>query len=152
MKETMLNECVTIGGTANKSENGHSNDIIEKWRDVPGYDGFYMVSSIGRVKRIAGAIWEDRKYKRDRILKYAWKTCRYPNVSLYDCDGKKKTFSVHQLVAAAFLGLNCCCPTCGNNLEINHKDGNRMNNQVENLEYVTRKQNMAHYLQSVQTT
>ena len=152
MSETMQSECVTIGGTSNKNESSPLDGTIEDWKEVRGYEGLYAVSSLGRVKRISGALWKHRVIRTERILKSHWNGVRYPDVCLYNRNGKKKTFCVHQVVASAFLGENCCCPTCGNSLEINHKNGNKKDNRASNLEYVTRKKNMAHWLQSIRTT
>lgn len=67
----------------------------------------------------------------------------YYQISLNDLvrgKVKRRTFRVHQLVALFYLG------PCPRGHEINHKDGNKLNNQLENLEYVTKKQNMQHAL------
>ena len=50
--------------------------------------------------------------------------------------------AIHKLVADLFLGKSPCCPTCGSIMEINHKDENKSNNRVDNLEYVTHKENL----------
>jgi len=151
MSETMLSECVITGGTPNKSESDLLIDITENWKEVKGYERLYAVSSLGRVKRIVGAAWS-RKMKTERLLKNHANNRDYRTISLYNTEGKKRTWFVHQLVAAAFLGDNISCPTCGNKFEINHKNGDKMNNQIDNLEYVTHGKNMAHYLNSVKTT
>jgi hypothetical protein len=151
MSETMQNECVTIGDIPNKNESGLLTDTTEDWKEVRGYEGLYAVSSLGRVKRIVGAAWS-RKMKTERLLKNHGNNRNYRTISLYNTEGKKRTWFVHQLVAAAFLGNNIGCPTCGNKFEINHKNGNKTNNQLDNLEYVTHGKNMAHYLNSVKTT
>lgn len=95
--------------------------ISEEWRDVLGYEGIYQVSCIGRVRMIE--------------VKYPKLTDRngYRSVSL-----KGKTFSVHRLVAEAFIHKD------NDNLVVNHKDLNRANNCVENLEWITQGENVRH--------
>ena len=96
----------------------------ESWKAVEGFEG-YQVSSLGRVKR------------RERVLK-AWPTrCGYLLVRLYK-NGLFQDWSVHRLVYSTFhKGL-------GIGKEINHKDGNKRNNRIENLEQVTRSENIKH--------
>ena len=98
---------------------------MEEWKDVDGYCGLYQVSSNGRVKR------------GDRILKNQTCTNRYLAVSLSK-NGKVKQFRIHRLVALAFIGKE------NNKEQVNHKDGNRKNNCVDNLEWVTCSENHSH--------
>lgn len=104
----------------------------EEWRDVVGYEGVYQVSSQGRVKRIAGGVGA----RSGHIIKDS-KSERYSRVELsrYGCV---RSYSVHRLVLEAFVG------PCPNGHEANHKDGNRKNNRLENLEWVTASQNVRH--------
>jgi hypothetical protein len=92
----------------------------EIWKQIPNYD--YFISTFGRVKN-----------KNDRIL-----TLKNNNDYLYARLGRKKTLSVHRLVATIFI-LN---PNDYN--EVNHIDGNRSNNNVSNLEWCSRQQNIDH--------
>lgn len=96
----------------------------EIWKDIPGHEGKYQVSNLGRVRSL--------NYNRTgkiKLLKQG-NVNGYKVVILYK-DGKKKTYLVHRLVAIAFL-LN------PNNLPIiNHKDENPSNNNVNNLEWCT---------------
>ncbi|MDR1180946.1 MAG: NUMOD4 motif-containing HNH endonuclease [Bacteroidales bacterium] len=98
----------------------------EIWKWVPGYEWFYLVSNKGNIK-----IHRTNKNK-------ALMTDHdgYLRVHLYK-RGDRKVFSVHRLVAMAFLEKPPEDYT-----EVNHKDCNRQNNRVENLEWVTRQQNM----------
>jgi hypothetical protein len=77
------------------------------------------------------------KYKRARRLKPGWKHKKhgYQFVRLTDKQGNKKNFSVHRLVALAYI------PTDDITLEVNHKNRNCLDNRIENLEWMTRKQN-----------
>ena len=99
----------------------------ECWRFVPGFVGFYSVSSLGRV----------RNDRTGLILSPGVGNNGYPLVSLHRCR-RGHSRRVHALVAAAFLG------PCPDGLEVNHIDGNKLNAQRTNLEYVTRSQNLTH--------
>lgn len=115
-------------------------DKPEEWRPVIGFP-FYEVSNIGRVRSIDRVVphsWSGSNYVRSgKLLAQHTDRTGYPSVNLYR-NGKMKIGRVHQLVAAAFLpridGKNC----------VNHLDFNRGNNSVENLEWVTQKENMEH--------
>ena len=101
----------------------------EIWRDVANYDGLYKVSNYGRVKSFHCA--------NGKILARGFDSGRYPMMHLN--KGKQsKTMSIHKLVSRAFL------VNVDNKREINHKDGNKENNCVWNLEWATRKENMEH--------
>lgn len=100
---------------------------MEIWKDIEGYEGIYMISSKGRVKSL--------KFGKEKILKSGKDSCGYLFVYLYK-NGKVKSFKVHRLVAQAFLDNP-------NNLpEVNHKDEDKTNNKVENIEYCDRSYNL----------
>lgn len=106
------------------------NNEQEEWRNIPGHDK-YQVSNEGRV----------RSLKTNRILSSC--SCNgYRQVGLYS-DGKQKTITIHRLVALAFLG-DRPMGIDGRRNEVNHKDGDRANNRLSNLEYVTRAENVIH--------
>ena len=95
--------------------------IKEYWKDKKDYEGHYQVSNFGRVKSI--------KFGKERILKLRTdKKTGYLHVVLCK-DGKTKAFTVHRLVAEAFL------PNPHNYPCVNHKDENKQNNNVSNLEW-----------------
>jgi hypothetical protein len=109
---------------------------MEEWRDIKGYEGLYQVSNLGRVKSLSRTI-ERSKYGSifvsEKILSTN-STKGYLYVSLCKC-GKQKRVRVHRLVAEAFI------PNQDNLPEVNHKDENKENNAVSNLEWCTNKYN-----------
>ena len=104
----------------------------EEWRDIVGYEGLYKVSNKGRVKRLQG-----KGCKQERILKPGKNRGGYLRVKFWK-DGKGINYKVHRLVAQAFI------PNPQDLPEINHKDENKENNCVENLEWITHKENINH--------
>lgn len=109
----------------------------EIWKPVVGYEAFYAVSSLGRVKRIAGG----KGIVKNKILKNR-PAKGYARVSLC-VNGKAKDKDVHTLVAHAFIGPR------PSGYEINHIDRDPGNPRAANLEYVTPLQNMRHSLEQV---
>ena len=97
----------------------------EIWKDIKGYEGKYQVSNFGRVWSI----------KNQKYLKYWVNRCGYHLVGLRSKNGKQKHEQIHRLVALAFI------ENPNNYPQVNHKDENKGNNCVENLEWVTAKQN-----------
>lgn len=114
---------------------------MEKWKDIKDYEGYYQVSDAGNVKSLLFQNNKNnKKYKRDKILKFKGYTPKTGfRVSLWK-DGKYKDFLVARLVAFTFYNEDI------NNrkLTVNHIDGNRMNNNIENLELVSLKDNINH--------
>nr|UVX78839.1 MAG: zinc-binding loop region of homing endonuclease [Bacteriophage sp.] len=96
---------------------------MEEFRDIKGYEGLYQVSNLGIVKNIKG-----------RIMKQCKDRYGYLTISLCK-EGKHKTFSVHRLVAEEFI------PNENNYPCINHKDEDKTNNNVNNLEWCDYKYN-----------
>lgn len=113
----------------------------EIWKPIKGYEGYYEVSNHGRVKALgrkgSGCSIIDRIKKvtmpKDKAL--------YPNISLC-VNGKSKTIMVHRLVALAFVENN----DPENKKEVNHIDGNKINNFASNLEWVSSYENTMHGL------
>lgn len=110
---------------------------MEIWKPVKGYEGFYEVSNFGRIKNIAVFSHTAGKVvmrKTPMVLKPETTYDGYKRVllSLY---GKKKKYSVHRIVAAAFI------PNPNNYPEVNHKDEDTANNKADNLEWCTAKYN-----------
>lgn len=109
----------------------------EIWKDIPGYEGIYQVSNFGRVKSVE-RYSNDNKRKRllkEKILKQGNHKLGYKNIHLVK-DGVEKILSIHRLVALAFI------PNPDNLPFINHKDENRSNNYLDNLEWCTQKYNV----------
>ena len=112
--------------------------IVEIWKDIKGYEGKYQISNLGRVKSLKRNIkptapYQKSKTCKERILKDCVGSHGYKHVSL---EGKKHC--IHRLVATAFTenneNYNC----------INHKDGNKLNNSIDNLEWCSYKRNADH--------
>ena len=100
--------------------------MVEKWKDIPGYEGLYQASNLGKIRNektrniLSGGI--KRGYKEVILIK----------------DNKRKYKLVHRLIALTYI------PNNSNKPQVNHKDGNKLNNNVDNLEWCTRSENMKH--------
>ena len=103
----------------------------EEWRDIKGYEGLYQVSNLGRVKSFK----DNNGNCREKILNYKPKKDGYIQVKLFK-NGTYRIFKVHRLVAESFI------PNPDNYPIINHKDENKTNNTVSNLEWCTQKYNI----------
>lgn len=101
----------------------------EIWKDIKGYENLYQISNLGRVKSLP-------KYhkKNESIMKYTLRS-GYRTLVLRK-NSKRKSKQIHRLVAEAFI------PNPDNKYIVNHKDYNRQNNNVENLEWCTQKENV----------
>lgn len=100
----------------------------EIWKPVPGYEEYYEVSNIGRVKKIKGA-------NAGRIFIGAFDDYMFTTLTK---DKKAKFFYIHRLVAMAFL------PNPENKRTVNHINGIKTDNRVENLEWATNSENLQH--------
>lgn len=113
--------------------------LNEEWRDCAGYEGFYQVSNLGRVRscdRVGNHAVYGSMVLRGKILKPATKT-GYSTL-VFSVLNSQCTVYVHALVAQAFIGDR---PEF---FQINHIDGNKQNNSLVNLEYCTPKENTRH--------
>lgn len=106
---------------------------MENWKPVVGYEGIYEVSDQGRIKRV-------RPYNSTiagHILLSRRNRCGYSQISLSK-NSSAKTKTIHRAVAEAFI------PNPENKREVNHRDGNKENNLLSNLEWVTSSENQLH--------
>ena len=111
--------------------------MTEAWKDIKGYEGYYQVSNLGRVKSIDKLRFNSDVIIKGKILKPWDNSHGYLQVKFVK-NRVKKMPKVHRLVAQTFLGLD------PNRVFVNHKDGNRSNNNIDNLEWVTRRENNCH--------
>lgn len=110
----------------------------EVWKDIPCYEGIYQISTSGQIKSSDRPVWHGTfMYTRKGTIRKPFNTSGYDAVRLSK-DGKKTFFTVHRLVALTFI------PNPDNLPEVNHKDGNKLNNHVDNLEWCTPSQNTQH--------
>lgn len=111
----------------------------EQWKDIPEYEGMYQVSNLGNIKSLSREVCNSKRcfISKEKILKLSKDSGNYSIVHLYIKGSKRSTKKVHQLVAECFLNHK----PCGYNLVINHKDFNRLNNNIENLEIVNTREN-----------
>jgi hypothetical protein len=116
--------------------------ILEVFKDIQGYEGWYQVSNHGRVRSVDRIVTYNNgnavKYS-SQILSQFMKKNGYLQTTLYKNHNKKK-FYTHRLVAFAFIPND----DSENKIEINHIDENKQNNDVNNLEWVTSSQNKRH--------
>ena len=103
--------------------------IGEIWKDIQGYEGYYQISNMGRVKSL-----NYNKTGKERIMKLDKVKGGYLQLYLYK-DGKRKHYLVHRLVAQVFLENPDNLP------EVNHKDEDKQNNCVDNLEWCSSSYN-----------
>lgn len=112
----------------------------EIWKDIEGYEGYYQVSNLGRVKSLFRQVKHSEgniRNNHERILKNQHDGGGYPMVGLHK-NSKTKAMKVHRLVMLAFKD------NPHNKPEVNHIDENKNNNRLDNLEWVTKKENENH--------
>ncbi len=106
---------------------------VERWEPIKNFSK-YLISDLGRVLSLSR--------KRYRILKPTlFKRCGYMYVTLYE-DGNHQKFRVHKLVLEAFVG------PCPEGHECNHKNGNKTQNCLDNLQWVTHMENVQHAIEA----
>ena len=112
----------------------------EIWKDIKNYEGLYQISNLGKIR--SRYKYNSRKDNKATINKESYKNIKpvegtYLRVTLVR-DKRKKQYLIHRLVAETFI------PNIENKEQVNHKDGNKHNNNVNNLEWNTRLENMNH--------
>lgn len=119
---------------------------MEEWRDIKGFEGYYQASNSGQIRSVDRFVLrKDGRYQicKGRILRpFQGTTCNYLSIQ-FSKDNIPSKHLIHRLIAYTFLDLN---PE--SKLEVNHKDGNRHNNSVDNLEIVTHQQNIDHSIRT----
>lgn len=116
------------------------NTEEEVWKDIKGYEGLYKISTLGRIKKMEGKVhYKDGRVRRyrEQLRKVRIGKAGYPAVTLTK-NKKKKTHTIHSLLAEAFI------PKVDGKDRINHINGIKSDNSLENLEWCTQKENMTH--------
>lgn len=117
----------------------------EYWKDIPGFEGIYQASTLGRIRTCEGKVTSSARFPhrvwKQRIMK---QKCTVNKKGRYDCrvdlwkDGTHKTFLVSRLVAMTW------CDGFKENMTVNHINGNMLDNRSENLEWLSHGDNIRH--------
>lgn len=118
---------------------------MEQWKDIPGYEGIYQASTHGRIRTCEGKTTSSTRFEKrvwkQRVLKQKFhknqKGRADARVSLWK-DKKEKTWLVSRLVAITW------CEGYAEGLTVNHINGNPLDNSSQNLEWITRAENIQH--------
>lgn len=112
---------------------------METWKDIVGYETYYQVSNIGRVKRLERITETDTGFRKlpGKTLSLIKSRRGYESIMLSK-NNVQRVFRVHRLVAFSFI------PNPENKKTVNHKNGVRHDNRVENLEWCTTSENHIH--------
>lgn len=112
----------------------------EEWREIKGFEGRYAVSNLGRVKSLPRLVnnHTGEINLKGKILKQRPDNKGYMRIDIKDNSGKKKYMGIHRVVALTFIDNPLNKP------QVNHIDGNKSNNNVDNLEWVTNSENQIH--------
>lgn len=112
--------------------------MLQVWKDVLGYEGIYQVSHIGNVRSLdrLAKPGKGNGFREGRILRPGTNSDGYLIVCLYR-KGVQWTYRIHQLVAIAFLKH----VPCGSKIVVDHKDNDRINNALDNLQLISHREN-----------
>jgi len=116
--------------------------MSEIWKDIKGFEGYYQISNIGNIKSLEKFVNHHNSntgvcFRKEKILKKFYNKSGYLDVYLYK-NNKRYIKKVHRLVGKAFI------PNPKFKKTINHIDSNRLNNNINNLEWNTYKENTEH--------
>lgn len=117
---------------------------IENWKEIPCFEGLYEISDRGRVKSLGRTIrlvvkgQQRNRVLKEKIMLLSSNIHGYPFVILQR-DGVAKTFGVHRIVMEVFMG-----PDNGN--QVDHINGDKQDNRLENLRYVTKAENLMGFM------
>lgn len=111
----------------------------EIWKDVVNYEGVYQISNIGNLKSLDRKLGGTRYKGKEKRKHLSGRGYLYSKLSI---GGVQKSLFIHKLVAEAFL------ENTENKPHVNHIDGNKINNKVENLEWCTHAENMRHAMRT----
>ena len=113
----------------------------EIWKEIPGFEGHYEASNLGRVRSLERKIKQGNRWgqvveriQKSRILKPKNSQDGYHEILLY-LSGNRHYVRLHRIIAITFL------PNPNNKSQVDHKDSNKKNNNLSNLRWVTSKQN-----------
>ncbi|WJV20811.1 NUMOD4 domain-containing protein [Rossellomorea marisflavi] len=106
----------------------------EVWKSIEGFEGLYEISNYGRVKSLERKVDKYHQLK-EKILKQNTNSKGYNSVTLCK-NGSTRRFEIHRLVGKAFISIDCEC--------FNHKDGNKSDNSIWNIEESTFSENINH--------
>jgi hypothetical protein len=101
---------------------------MEQWKDIPNYEGIYQISDLGNIKSL--------KFGKEKLLKSQINNYGYLYINLWK-NGSKKVKQIHELLAIVFLGH---VPNL-NKLRVDHKDNNKLNNALSNIQIVKIREN-----------
>ncbi|MCK4500824.1 HNH endonuclease [Candidatus Babeliales bacterium] len=111
-------------------------------KEIVNYEGLYEISLDGEIKSLGRYVKHSSGngecFRKPRILKQSINSRGYKVVTLFDKDGKRKMWGVHMLMAMTFLNHT---PDGTHKLVVDHKDNNRLNNQLDNLQIITGREN-----------
>lgn len=113
----------------------------EIWVDIKGFEGLYQVSNFGKIKSLSRYVCKKdgkKMFVDEKILQpYCKSNSGYLSIPLSK-DGKRCVKTIHRIVAESFI------PNINEYRDVNHKDGNKNNNNVDNLEWCTHSYNIKH--------
>ena len=111
----------------------------EIWKNIEGYEGYYQISNLGQIRSLDRKLWNGQAFhlRKGKILKSFIRKNGYKNVVLSK-NSQLKNFMIHRLVAEIFIS------NPKNKKDVNHLNGIKIDNRVDNLEWCTRSENQIH--------